>query len=96
MKKEAKSKQFDDKVTSEWPGAILANGRGGRETTRWTSQKKFFNIKIVIFVFKLMARDALTKDLSKIQQIKFFEEVAGLFLGINPEKRPENESRRNI
>ena len=43
-----------------------------------------------------MARDALTEDLSKIQLIKFFEEVTGLFLSINPEKRPENESRRNI
>ena len=43
-----------------------------------------------------MARDALIEDLSKIQLIKLFEEVTGLFVSINPEKRPENELRRKI
>ena len=42
------------------PGAILANGRGGRETTLWTSQKYFFNMKIVIFCFQTNGTRCLT------------------------------------
>ena len=37
-------------VISRWysAGAILANGRGGRKTTLWTEQNKFFVKKFVI------------------------------------------------
>ena len=59
-------------------------------------KNNFITSKLLFFVFKPTAHDALTEDLSKIQLIKFYEEVTGLFLSINPENRPGNESRRKI
>ena len=34
----------------QFPGAIPANGRGGRETTLWTEQKELLDKKIVYFM----------------------------------------------
>ena len=78
-------------------GAILANGRGGRETTLWTEQKQIFNKKLVIFCLQINKTQWFSGVLYMIQQMKVFEEASRLFVSINwarwSEKRVKAELR---
>ena len=68
---------------------IQANGRGGRETNLCIE-------KINLFFFEPIYRNDLSKVVYKIQQIKLFEEVTGLYVSIIWEKWSESVSRCNF
>ena len=62
---------------STW--VIQNSSHRGRETILWTKLKEFFERTIII----LCLQTNLKQVLYKIQQIKFFEEAAGLFVNVN-------------
>ena len=56
----------------------------------------FLTDNLLFYVFKPIECSDMSEVLSKTQQIKFFEEVTGLFVSINWEKWSENVSRCNV
>ena len=78
------------------PGAILAIGRGGRETTLWPLQKEFYEKKLVILCPQTNLTDELSEVLCQIQQEKLFEEGSDLFVSKNREKQSANLSRCDV
>ena len=75
-------------------GAILAIGRGGRETTLWPLQKVFYDKKLVILCPQTNLTDEFREVLCQIQQV--FEEGSDLFVSKNREKRSANVLRCNV
>ena len=53
-------------------------------------KKNSFTKKLLFHAFKPIKRSDLSEVLYRIQQIKFFEEVTGIFVRINCEKWSEN------
>ena len=84
------SKNIDD------TGAILAIGRGGRETTLWPKQKWFFDKKFVICWLQTNTRQGFMQSFVQNTADQVLEEASGLFLSVSSENGLKNMSQCNV